>query len=179
MSEVITGKYKEKPGRSITMSPGSRPKPSLPMTGQSRPAATMTSPKMMSVRDISDLSVRGAHAQAELADGLNRMSRSLSSRTHSRDPMAPGPRRAAPSRSRRSGQLSPGLCTVRCAAIHSRSGQSCAAAPVRDRPTTPRTLIDPCPRASWRRRRRSCRQTARSRFCSGSHGNRTVASHNG
>ena len=50
--DVVSGIYARKLSRSITMSPGSRPRPSLVSQGQSSPAPIRTTPRMMSQRAI-------------------------------------------------------------------------------------------------------------------------------
>ena len=55
ISEVISGKWKLKPWRSIEMSPGRRPHGSLASQGHSRPAATSSKPNATSRRCMRGL----------------------------------------------------------------------------------------------------------------------------
>src|SRR3989442_564356 len=54
-SDVISGKWKLKPSRSIEMSPGSRPHGSLASQGHRRPTATSSSPNTTSKRCMRGL----------------------------------------------------------------------------------------------------------------------------
>src|SRR3989442_918043 len=69
-SDVISGKWKLKPSRSIEMSPGSRPHGSLASQGPRRPTATSSGPNTTSKRCMmSPLHLRRTVAPASLAIG--------------------------------------------------------------------------------------------------------------